>query len=159
MSAVQHAELTDLERRVARLVAWGGSTRDVAEALGIDATAVERHLERVYLKLGTRSRGATRSPSESLAGQWKLAPMRSYLVELQLPEGGAVALAAAGERARSAAEQLACEGTAVRWVRSIYVQEDDRCLLVMEAPSPEAVGEASRRAALEYERIVERTEQ
>jgi DNA-binding CsgD family transcriptional regulator len=58
MSAVQHADLTDLERQVARLVAWGGSNRDVAEALGIDATAVERHLERVYRKLGTRSRAA-----------------------------------------------------------------------------------------------------
>jgi DNA-binding NarL/FixJ family response regulator len=55
MSADHHAELTDLERRVARLVAWGGSNRDIAEALGIDATAVERHLERVYRKLGTSS--------------------------------------------------------------------------------------------------------
>jgi DNA-binding NarL/FixJ family response regulator len=55
MSAVEHDELTDLERRVARLVAWGGSDRDVAEALGLDAKAVERHLARVYRKLGIRS--------------------------------------------------------------------------------------------------------
>lgn len=57
MSAGEHGELTDLERQVARLVAWGGSNRDVAEALGIDAKAVERHLARVYRKLGIRSGG------------------------------------------------------------------------------------------------------
>jgi DNA-binding CsgD family transcriptional regulator len=55
MSAVAHGELTDLERQVALLVAWGGSNRDVAEALGIDAKAVEGHLARVYRKLGIRS--------------------------------------------------------------------------------------------------------
>ena len=43
----------------------------------------------------------------------------------------------------------------MRWIRSVYVAEDDACLLVFEAPSPEAVGEAGRRAALEYQRIVE----
>jgi DNA-binding CsgD family transcriptional regulator len=48
-------ELTDLERQVARLVAWGGSNRDVADALGIDADAVERHLAHVYRKLVIRS--------------------------------------------------------------------------------------------------------
>ena len=42
----------------------------------------------------------------------------------------------------------------MRWIRSVYVAEDDACFLVFEAPSPDAVGEASRRAALEYPRIV-----
>jgi DNA-binding CsgD family transcriptional regulator len=55
MSPAEHAELTDLERQVARLVAWGGSDRDVAEALGIDAEAVERHLADIYRKLGIHS--------------------------------------------------------------------------------------------------------
>ena len=55
MSPAEHAELTNLERQVARLVAWGGSNRDVAEALGIDAKAVERHLADIYRKLGIRS--------------------------------------------------------------------------------------------------------
>lgn len=52
MAPVEQDRLTDLERQVARLVAWGGSNRDVAEALGIDAKAVERHLARIYRKLG-----------------------------------------------------------------------------------------------------------
>lgn len=56
MSAVEHEELSALERQVARLVAWGGSNRDVADALGIDANAVERHLGRIYRTLGIRWR-------------------------------------------------------------------------------------------------------
>jgi DNA-binding NarL/FixJ family response regulator len=51
MNAVERSELTEIERQVARLVAWGGSNRDVADALGIDPDAVERHLDRVYRKL------------------------------------------------------------------------------------------------------------
>lgn len=81
--------------------------------------------------------------------------MRNYLVELHLPSAGAASLAVAGERARAAVEELAGEGVTVRWIRSVYVAEDDACFLIFEAPSPEAVGEASRRAALEYQRIVE----
>ncbi|MGH3103461.1 MAG: nickel-binding protein [Gaiellaceae bacterium] len=83
--------------------------------------------------------------------------MKSYRVELQLPNAGAATLAAAGERARSAAEQLTREGIPVRWVRVVYVPEDDSCFLVFEAPSSEAVVEASRRAALQHERIEETT--
>ncbi len=55
MSRAEHGELTDLERQVARLVAWGGSNREIAEALGIEVKAVERHLAGVYGKLGIRS--------------------------------------------------------------------------------------------------------
>jgi len=57
MSFARHRELTDLEQRVARLVAWGGSNRDVAEALGIDAKEVERTLRQVYRKLEIRGGG------------------------------------------------------------------------------------------------------
>ena len=81
--------------------------------------------------------------------------MKSYVVELQLPAGGADDVAAAGERARIAAEQLTREGTAVRCVRSVYLPEEDTCLLVFEAPTPEAVDRTGRRARLTYDRIVE----
>ena len=76
-------------------------------------------------------------------------------MELRLTTGGAPAVAAAGERARSAAEQLSREGVTVRCVRSVYVPEDESCLLVFEAESPDAVDRAGRRAELTYERIVE----
>ena len=81
--------------------------------------------------------------------------VKSYVVELQLPAGEAPDVAGACERARTAAEQLAREGTAVRWVRSVYVPEADACLLVFEASTPEAVDRAGRRAGLTYDRIVE----
>jgi hypothetical protein len=81
--------------------------------------------------------------------------VESYHVELHLPPGGAAELAAAADRARSTAEQLTQEGIAVRWVRSVYVPEDETCVLVFEASSPDAVDEASRRASLSYVRIVD----
>ena len=79
--------------------------------------------------------------------------MKSYVLEL--PAGEATDLAAAGERARTAAEQLTREGIEVRWVRSVYAPEYETCLLVFEAATPEAVDQAGRRAALTYTRIVE----
>jgi Protein of unknown function (DUF4242) len=81
--------------------------------------------------------------------------MNLYRVELHLPAAAPADLALAGERARSAVDELVREGVAVRWIRSVYVAEEDACLLVFEAPSPDAIGEASRRAALEYQRVVE----
>jgi hypothetical protein len=80
-----------------------------------------------------------------------VAGVKSYVVELELTAGDATAV----ERARGAAEQLTREGTPVRWVRSVYVPEEDTCLLVFEAPTAEAVDRAGRRAGLTYERIVE----
>jgi hypothetical protein len=79
--------------------------------------------------------------------------MKSYVLEL--PAGDATDLAAAGERARTAAEQLTREGTAVRWVRSVYAPEYETCLLVFEAGTPDAVDQAGRRAGLANARIVE----
>ena len=81
--------------------------------------------------------------------------MNRYVAELHLPTGGAPALAIACERARSASEQLAREGVAVRCVRSVYVAEDERCLLVFEAASPDAVVRAGHRAELAYRRLIE----
>jgi hypothetical protein len=80
-------------------------------------------------------------------------PVKSYVVEL--PDGEASDLADAGERARAAADRLTRAGIAVRWVRSVYVPEYETCLLVFEAPTPDAVDRAGRRAGLTYQRIVE----
>ena len=84
-----------------------------------------------------------------------MAGVNSYVVELQLTAGDAADVAAAGELARNAAEQLTREGTAVRCVRSVYVPEEATCLLVFEASTAEAVDRAGRRAGLSYERIDE----
>jgi len=75
-----------------------------------------------------------------------VAGVRTYVVEL--PPGEATDLVAA-------AEQLARETTAVRWVRAVYAPEYETCLLVFEAVTPDAVDRACRRAGLTYDRIVE----
>lgn len=83
--------------------------------------------------------------------------MQSYVVELFLPrhDGG---LAATAERAREAALELAAEGRGIRFLRFTFLPTDELCFLVFEADSPAVVGEATERAALEVERIIEAVE-
>jgi hypothetical protein len=77
-----------------------------------------------------------------------------YLVEVYLPRRDEAALADAAKRARAASEQVASEGTPVRYLRTIFVPQDEICFHVYEAAAADAVGEASRRAEIAYERIV-----
>ena len=81
--------------------------------------------------------------------------MKTYVVELYLPNPEPDALVRAAQRAREAVAALAREGTRVRYVRSILIPGDETCFHVFEGPSAEAVGEVSRRAKLDYDRIVE----
>lgn len=80
--------------------------------------------------------------------------MPEYLVELYLPSGSSGPREAA-RIARSSANAMHREGRRIRFLRSIFVPEDETCFLLFEAASADLVGEASRRAALHYERIVE----
>jgi ATP/maltotriose-dependent transcriptional regulator MalT len=50
--------LTDREVEVLRLVASGGSNRDIAGALHLSEHTVARHLQNVFAKLGVSSRAA-----------------------------------------------------------------------------------------------------
>jgi Protein of unknown function (DUF4242) len=79
--------------------------------------------------------------------------LERYLVELRRPDAGWGELQLLAARARRAAELLRAEGTPVRFLRSVFLPEDDACLFLYEAPSDEAVGEAVRRAALAIERV------
>ena len=54
--APSRGELTEAERRIARLVAEGRANREVAAALFLTEHSVETALTRVYRKLGVRSR-------------------------------------------------------------------------------------------------------
>jgi hypothetical protein len=80
--------------------------------------------------------------------------MVKYLVQTRPAAGNAV-LAVAAERACAAAEELTREGTPVRYLRSLVVPEFDVCLHLFEAGAAEWVAEATRRAALQVDRIVE----
>lgn len=59
------------------------------------------------------------------------------------------------DSARTASAQLSRQGTPVRFVRSIFVPEDETCFHLYEAASAESVREAARRAALPFERVTE----
>jgi hypothetical protein len=78
--------------------------------------------------------------------------MTSWLVEGYA--SGSTDLAEIEERAREAASRLTLSGTPVRYVRTIFVREDETCFHVFEAPSVESVREAARRALLSVQRIV-----
>jgi hypothetical protein len=81
--------------------------------------------------------------------------MPSYLIESYLPRSRSAELRAVVARLRRATESLTAEGTQVRHVRSTFVPDDELCLHLIEAESAEAAGEASRRAGMTPERIVE----
>lgn len=82
--------------------------------------------------------------------------MANYAVEVYAPGGPAVVDAAG--RLRAAAEAMTREGTPVSYLRSLFLCDDETCFYVVEAPSADDVGEASRRAKLVYTRILEALE-
>jgi hypothetical protein len=81
--------------------------------------------------------------------------MPSYLVDGYLPRSRAGELHELIARLRTAAEAMTGEGTQVRHVRSSFLPADELFLHLVEAESAEAAGEASRRAGIPAERIVE----
>jgi hypothetical protein len=78
-----------------------------------------------------------------------------YLVELYVPSSSPEALTSAVARARTAASEMALDGMHVTYLRSLFLPGDELCFLLYEGSSAEVVGEAARRAAITFERIVE----
>jgi hypothetical protein len=79
----------------------------------------------------------------------------SYLVESYVPPVLVGEIDRLASRAREAAEGLAREGNEVRYLRSSFVPQDEMWLLWFDAPTPPLVGEAGRRAKLDFAHIVE----
>jgi hypothetical protein len=78
-----------------------------------------------------------------------------YTVELRLPRTGWGDLQEAAARARQATEQMRLEGEYVRFLRSIYVPEDDACFFLYEGLSARSVQAAVARAQLGAVRVDE----
>jgi non-specific serine/threonine protein kinase len=55
------AGLTPAELEVLRLLAHGRTTKEIAEALVVAVSTVDRHLTHIYTKLGVRNRAAATS--------------------------------------------------------------------------------------------------
>lgn len=79
--------------------------------------------------------------------------LRRYLIELRPPDTGWAQVSQIAERARLAARELRAAGTPVRFLRSVYVPEDDACYLLYEAPSEASLREALTAAGLTATRI------
>jgi hypothetical protein len=77
---------------------------------------------------------------------------QKFLVERYLR--GGEGLADVAKALRRCGRELTREGEPVRYVRSIFLPGDETCLDLYVASSAEAVGEATRRAGVSYDRIV-----
>ena len=81
--------------------------------------------------------------------------MAQYLAELYVSRTDGAFAERSTSRVRIAAAELTREGTPVRWVRSIFVTDDETCFVLCEAASFDAVRKTAERAALTFERIAE----
>ena len=76
-----------------------------------------------------------------------------FLVEFYVSRPDAAAVDSGAQRARAGAEELTREGTPVRYLRSIFVPEDETCFFLYDGASADAVREAATRAGLPFERV------
>lgn len=84
--------------------------------------------------------------------------MSEFVIELYVSRTDAAEAERSAARTRRAAEEMAREGIPVHLVHSIFMPEDETCLLLVEAPSGEAAREMARRAELAFERIARATD-
>jgi muconolactone delta-isomerase len=63
-------------------------------------------------------------------------------------------LAEAQKRAIQAGKELTAQGKDVKYIRSMFVPGESRCMCLFEAPNPENVREANERAQVPFTRIV-----
>lgn len=84
--------------------------------------------------------------------------MPVYMVEREMPGVTMEQLASAQKRAIQTGKELTAEGRQVRYIRSMFVPGDCRCMCLFEAPNPENVKEANTRAQIPFTRIVEATD-
>jgi hypothetical protein len=78
-----------------------------------------------------------------------------FLLELYIARTDAAAMSSAARRARLAAHALTGQGTPVRLLRSIFVAEDETCLLLFEAASADAVRTVAGHAGLPLDHLAE----
>lgn len=78
--------------------------------------------------------------------------MKQFLFEVFVPRSGAGELGAAKERMRAAAMRVSGD---IRFVRAIYVPEDETCFYVFDAASADLVAQVTGLAGLRDGRVVE----
>jgi hypothetical protein len=81
-----------------------------------------------------------------------------FLLELYMSRSDRGAVVDGSDRAAVAAQRLRREGASVRYMRSIFVPEDETCFLIYEAASIDDVRRAASLAGLPADHIVEALE-
>ena len=79
--------------------------------------------------------------------------MGEFIAELYVSRADEAGAEGLSRRVRAAAEELTREGIPVRYLRSIFVPDDETCFVLCEAPSAGAVCETAARASLRFARI------
>jgi hypothetical protein len=81
--------------------------------------------------------------------------VKQFLVEVFVPRSRAGELAATKERVCAVAAGASRGDRDIRYVRTIYVPEDETCFYVFDASSADLVAEVSGLAGLQDGRVVE----
>ena len=81
--------------------------------------------------------------------------MAVYMVERDLKGITMDQLAAAQKRAIETGQRFTSQGKNVRYIRSVFVPGEARCMCLFEAPDPQQVKEVNEVAQIPFSRIVE----
>ena len=79
--------------------------------------------------------------------------MATFVVETYLSARSEVEPEATIARAIEAAAELVASGQPVRYLRSIFIPDDETCLLLFEAASSDALTALTERAGIDPDRI------
>jgi signal peptidase len=80
---------------------------------------------------------------------------RTFAAETRVTGTSAAALPDIAARLRASADATSGNGLSARYLQTLYLPEDERCLYLFEAASPEAVAEAAHGSGLALERVLE----
>ncbi len=81
--------------------------------------------------------------------------MSVYMVERALPGITMEQLGAAQQSAIQTAERFTEEGKSVRYLRSTFLPQENKCMCLFEADNSEDVAAVNQAANIPFERIVE----
>jgi hypothetical protein len=81
-----------------------------------------------------------------------------FLVEAYVSAADPIGQAETIARLQAAATELTAADLSVRYVRSIFVPDDEVCFHVFEASSADTVEQVGRRAQLTFDRVTEAME-
>lgn len=84
-----------------------------------------------------------------------MAPVPDYVVEFYLSRLHASEVKPAAERARSAAAAMTRDGTTVRYLRSVFLPDDETGFHFFSAEREQDVRDTARRARLPSDRVSE----